>query len=108
MHTTFSIPTPMVFFTIAVSVVSYLLMGWDKLCAMRGWWRLRERTLLGWAFLGGAIGAKIGQLAFRHKTRKHPFARNLNLAVALNVVAFAGLALPGLLRAVSSFLSTSG
>lgn len=69
-----------------LSVISFVLMGLDKRAAQNGGWRVAERTLLLWAFLGGAIGAKLAQRQFRHKTRKQPFATLLNLAVAGNLM----------------------
>ncbi len=65
--------------------MSFLMMSWDKLCAVRKWRRIPEVTLLFWAFVGGAIGAKTGQHFFRHKTRKEPFRTWLNIALVFNV-----------------------
>ncbi|PCJ34702.1 MAG: DNA-binding protein, partial [Alphaproteobacteria bacterium] len=31
-------------------------MFWDKFSAIRNWWRVSEGALLGWSFLGGALG----------------------------------------------------
>jgi len=73
------------------SLLAYVFMFWDKLCALRGWWRVPERTLLFWALIGGATGAKAGQKIFRHKTRKEPFRTQLNRAFAVNVVFVLGV-----------------
>ena len=56
-----------------MSVLSFLLFGWDKLMAKAGRSRIPERTLLSAAFLGGGTGALLGMLLFRHKIRKAPF-----------------------------------
>ncbi len=61
----------------------FALFGWDKLCAARGWRRVREAHLLLAVFLCGCIGAEAGARAFRHKTRKSSFRR---LALALSVL----------------------
>ena len=37
----------------AVAIIAY---GWDKLCAIRKWWRVPELTLLGLAAIGGSVG----------------------------------------------------
>jgi len=68
----------------------------DKRAAQNGGWRVAERTLLLWAFLGGAIGGKLAQTLVRHKTRKQPFATLLNLALACNVVLGGLLLVPSL------------
>ena len=58
----------------AVSAVLFVLMGVDKARARRHGWRLRERTLVLLAALGGALGGCLGMLLFRHKTL-HPLFR---------------------------------
>ncbi|THH35687.1 DUF1294 domain-containing protein [Aliishimia ponticola] len=59
------------------------MMAWDKRCAIKAGRRIPERTLLLWALIGGAPGAKLAQQHFRHKTRKQPFAMVLNLCLAV-------------------------
>ena len=41
--------------------------------ALRGMWRISERTLFTVALLGGTAGALLGMSAFRHKTRHKTF-----------------------------------
>ena len=55
------------YFTIinAVAIAAY---GWDKLCAIRKWWRVPELTLLGIAAIGGSVGALVAMKLFHHKT----------------------------------------
>lgn len=52
-----------------MSLVSFLLMGWDKRCARRGHWRVSEKALFLSAILMGAIGGTLGMKIFRHKTK---------------------------------------
>ena len=68
------------------NVWTFLLFGIDKFQARRASWRVRESTLISFAFLGGGIGAKLGQRVWRHKTYKQPFGRQLNFAVFLSAV----------------------
>ena len=79
---------------LSINVIAFLTFGWDKLCAVRNWWRVPEANLLLLALLGGAIGAIVGQQVFRHKTRKEPFRSSLYLMCGVNVVAFTVLAVP--------------
>ena len=61
----------------------------DKGRAQRGEWRIAEPTLLNLAALGGSPGALWARQRFRHKTRKQPFASQLDIIAMLH----AGLAL---------------
>jgi uncharacterized membrane protein YsdA (DUF1294 family) len=78
----------------AMTLLAFALMFFDKRAAENGGWRVPERTLLLWAFLGGAIGAKLAQSRFRHKTRKQPFGTLLNLALAINAAQAVLLLIP--------------
>jgi len=78
----------------AASVASYVQFFWDKLSAQKGWRRVSESALLGTALLGGALGGKIAQRVFRHKTRKEPFRTHLNRALVFNIVGVAVLLVP--------------
>lgn len=61
----------------ALSLLGFLLMGFDKHRAKAGGRRVPERTLLWVAALGGAPGAAIGMYLFRHKTRHLRFRYGL-------------------------------
>lgn len=76
----------------AVAVAAFAI---DKRRAQDGQWRVAESTLLGLALIGGSPGALWARARFRHKTRKQPFANQLDLIAMLH----AGLAL-GLIAAV--------
>lgn len=58
---------------IAINIVTFILYGWDKLCAKKGWWRIPEKVLLGFAFFGGSFGALLGMRIFHHKTKHKKF-----------------------------------
>jgi len=70
-----------------INVIAFAAFGWDKRQSERRGWRIAERTLLGLALFGGALGALIGQQAFRHKTQKQPFRTLLWLAALINILA---------------------
>ena len=53
----------------ALSIFTFLLYGIDKLKAKLGAWRITEKVLLGFAVLGGGLGAILGMNLFRHKTK---------------------------------------
>ena len=79
-----------------INLAAFMAFGWDKRQAVRYSQRISEGALLKIAFFGGSIGAKLAQSRFRHKTRKQPFARKLNLIVVLQIAIISGAVLWGL------------
>ena len=53
-----------------MSILLFIVMGWDKLSAMRQKRRVPEATLFLLAVIGGAPGGAMGMICFRHKIRK--------------------------------------
>ena len=74
----------MVVFTVygVASVATFVAYGVDKRRAVRGGWRIPERTLHWMELACGWPGALVGQAVFRHKRRKVAF-----------MVVFAGIAM---------------
>lgn len=97
---------------LTIGLLSYALINlfsfgqffWDKRQARQGGSRIPEKTLLFWALIGGSLGAKLGQRYFRHKTRKHPFARDLNMIILLQFVFVTLLLIPATRQIVLDFL----
>jgi uncharacterized membrane protein YsdA (DUF1294 family) len=83
-------PANLITALIAINFAAFAAFGIDKSFAENGQRRIRESTLLKLAFFGGTPGAYAGRAAFRHKTRKQPFSRNLAIIAGLQVLA-AGL-----------------
>lgn len=68
------IPLQMVVVVLCViNFITLTLYGYDKYCAIKDKPRIREATLLLWALLGGALGAIVGMVLFRHKTHHWKF-----------------------------------
>ena len=62
------------FWTVGIaSVLTILLFGYDKVAAADGRMRIPVSVLLTPVALGGAAGALVSMLLFRHKTRKWYF-----------------------------------
>ena len=81
------------YFTI-VNIVAVVAYGWDKLCAIRKWWRVPEMTLLAIALLGGSIGAIVAMRVFRHKTLHLKFKYGVPFILALQLAGLVYLHLP--------------
>jgi len=59
---------------IALNVVSFGLMAYDKRCAKLGRWRVPERTLFAATACFGGLGGVLGMHLLRHKA-KHWYFR---------------------------------
>ena len=57
----------------AMSLIALTVYGIDKAKAQTRRWRIPESVLLLLGFFGGAAGALLGMLIFRHKTRRWYF-----------------------------------
>lgn len=57
------------YYLFIINAISLLLMLLDKLLAKKHLRRIPEAVLLGTAILGGSLGATLGMLLFRHKTK---------------------------------------
>lgn len=60
-------------FIIIMSIIAFLVMGYDKSQAKKHKQRVSERTLWTLAIVGGGIGAYLGMQFFRHKTKHTNF-----------------------------------
>ncbi|WP_250460542.1 DUF1294 domain-containing protein [Microbulbifer litoralis] len=77
-------PPEVLYWITAASLLTLLLYGWDKLCAVRDWSRISEKTLHLLSLVGGWPGAMLAQQIFNHKTSKAAFRRIFWLTVVLN------------------------
>lgn len=77
---------PLAAWVTCVNLLTLAIYGADKLTARRGWSRVPEATLLVFGFVGGWVGAIIGQQVFRHKTQKQPFRTYFAISIVLNVM----------------------
>lgn len=65
----------------------------DKVYAIQGQRRVPEADLLGLALVGGSPGAFAARHFFRHKTRKEPFSKRLQIIATVQVGSIMGLAI---------------
>jgi uncharacterized membrane protein YsdA (DUF1294 family) len=74
-------------YLVLVNLVAFAAMGVDKARARRKDWRVPEASLLALGFLGGGLGATLGMLLFRHKTKHSKFVLLLPLFLILQAAA---------------------
>jgi len=72
---------------LALNLIAFVLIGYDKNLAENNKRRISEKTLLSFVFIGGTIGSGIGMLIFRHKTVKTSYLLKFWLIVFLQLIA---------------------
>ena len=77
----------LMYYLLAVNVLTFIVFGVDKWKALRGHWRVPEATLMGLAALGGSVGAWLAMQLFRHKTQKKKFRYGVPALFVLQVAA---------------------
>ena len=75
----------LLWYFLAVSLLSVIVTAADKLKARRGEWRVPENTLMLLAALGGSAAMYAVMLLIRHKTRHVKFMLGIPLIMALQV-----------------------
>lgn len=71
-----------------INIVAFAAYGIDKYKAVRGKFRISERTLLLLAAVGGSYGAYAAMRIFRHKTLKKRFSVGVPLMLTLHLLCF--------------------
>ncbi len=82
---------PIIIGLLLTNAFSFTLMGYDKRCARRGKWRVKERTLFLAAALFGGLGGVLGMQVFRHKTRHWTFRVFFPAMLVLQIAALIAL-----------------
>lgn len=77
----------LIYYLLAVNVLTFIVYGVDKWKARRGRWRVPEAMLMGLAALGGSVGAWLAMQLFRHKTLKKKFRYGVPALFVLQVAA---------------------
>lgn len=73
---------------IIITLITFLVWGFDKFRAKFQQWRVPEKTLFGLIILGGGIGALLGISVFRHKTRKPEFKIIAIVSISVHTLIF--------------------
>lgn len=77
--------TYLLWYLAAVNLVTFTVYGADKAKARRGAWRVPEKTLFLLPLLGGSVGALLGMLVFRHKTKHWYFVWGIPLILLAQI-----------------------
>ncbi len=75
-----------IIYFVIINLIGILAMYIDKKKAIKGSWRIQEKTLIMISVLGGGIGALIGMYLFRHKTKKLKFTIGIPVIIICEVI----------------------
>jgi uncharacterized membrane protein YsdA (DUF1294 family) len=70
---------------IALNVLAFLIMGYDKSAARKKRQRVPEKLLFLIAIIGGSAGVWLGMKSFRHKTQHTSFMYGIPLIIGVQV-----------------------
>ncbi len=88
----FTVKNIVAYFVI-INIIGFFIMWLDKRKAIKGSWRIPEKTLFIITALGGGIGTTIGMYVFRHKTQKIQFVIGFPFITILEIVTIMYFAL---------------
>ena len=71
---------------VVMNFIGYISMWSDKKRAIKGKYRISEKTLFIIALLGGSIGSILGMNQFRHKTKHWYFKYGMPLILIIQVI----------------------
>ncbi len=80
-----------IIYLVCINFSTFMAYGFDKRAAVKHQWRISEADLHALEFLGGWIGAFIGQKVFHHKTAKKSFQHIYWLMIILEISAIWGI-----------------
>ena len=86
------IMNPLIFlyvYLVIVNIVSIIITVYDKHCAVKNKWRVKESTLLLFSALGGSVSMYIIMQLIRHKTKKLKFMLGIPLIIVLQFIIYA-------------------
>ena len=73
-------------YLILINLIAVIVTIYDKLCAVKRRWRVKESTLLLLSALGGSICMYITMLLIRHKTRHIKFMLGIPLILIFQLL----------------------
>lgn len=73
-------------YLILINLIAVIVTIYDKLCAVKRRWRVKESTLLFLSALGGGISMYITMLLIRHKTRHIKFMLGIPLILIVQLI----------------------
>ncbi len=83
-------------YLLIINVIGLAAMGIDKRRAIKGQWRIPEKTLFLFSLIGGSIGTWCGMYLFHHKTKHWYFVIGMPSILVAHVAIAVFLAKQGM------------
>ena len=77
----------LLYYLCIINLIGFLAFWLDKRKAQKGQWRIPEKRLFLFAFLGGGIGCTLGMKVFRHKTKHLSFVIGIPMIMTVELIA---------------------
>ncbi|MBO4589203.1 MAG: DUF1294 domain-containing protein [Bacteroidales bacterium] len=87
--------TILIYYLVAINVVTFFVYGIDKWKAKRSRWRIPEAALLMLAAIGGSVGALLGMYVWHHKTLHKKFKYGVPLILIAQVAVVVWIMING-------------
>ncbi|MDD4335452.1 MAG: DUF1294 domain-containing protein [Desulfotomaculaceae bacterium] len=78
----------MLIYIIAINIICFLIMCYDKAMARAHKYRVPEIRLLMLAAAGGSLGIYMGMHIFKHKTKKLIFVLGVPIILFIQIIIF--------------------
>ena len=76
----------MYIYLVFINFIGFLIMGIDKNKARKGKWRISEKIIWFFVFIGGALGVYLRMRFFRHKTKHAKFVYGVPLVLLCELI----------------------
>lgn len=76
----------LIIYLLIINIIAIIITGYDKLCAKKRSWRVKERTLMFISILGGSVGMYVTMHLIRHKTRHLKFMLGIPVIIILQIL----------------------
>ena len=76
----------LIIYFLFINMAGLFVMGIDKRKAIKGAWRIPEKTLFLFSIIGGSIGTLSGMYLFHHKTKHWYFVIGMPLILIMQLI----------------------
>lgn len=76
----------LIIYLIIINIISAVVTIYDKCCAVKKHWRVKESTLLLLSAIGGSVGMYLTMQIIRHKTRHIKFMLGIPVILILQAI----------------------